>query len=80
MTEKPDLQGCESCGKEYPIESMQMMEDNWFCERCYVAWKQEFDACDHRWKPHTSSMSEPGRLCEKCSGFVADADAASIGL
>lgn len=76
MAEPIDLQQCESCSKEYPIESMQMMEDDWFCEGCYVAWKQEFDACEHRWSQHTSTMGEPGRYCSKCAGFVADEGAA----
>lgn len=67
-----DMQACEMCQKERPIEAMQLMEDDWICEDCYVAWKAEFDACDHVWKPHTSVMSEPGKICEKCSGFVAD--------
>lgn len=80
MTEPKDMQQCESCSKEYPIEAMQMMEDNWICEGCYVAWKQEFDACDHVWKPHTSTMSETGRICERCNGFVADEDAAAVGV
>lgn len=80
MTEKPDLQQCESCTKEYPIQSMQMMEDNWICEDCYVEWKAEFDSCAHRWKPHTGTMSEPGRICERCSGFMADEDAAIVGV
>lgn len=80
MPEPIDMQGCESCGNQFPVESMQLMEDNWICEGCYGEWKKEFDTCDHRWKPHTNSMSEPGRICERCSGFVADEDAASVGV
>jgi len=80
MAEKPDLQGCESCDKELPIEQMTSMEDCWFCPGCVEAFQKEFDACDHRWKPHTSTMGEPGRVCERCSGFVADEDAAAVGV
>lgn len=71
MAEPVDLQQCEHCSKEFPIETMTSMEDCWFCEVCVAAWQKEFDACDHQWTPHTNSMSEPGRICERCNGFVA---------
>lgn len=80
MVETIDLQQCEMCLKEFPIEEMSSMEDVWICGGCYAEWKKEFDTCEHDWKPHTSVMSEPGRICEKCSGFVADEDVASLNL
>lgn len=64
-----DLQGCESCSKDFPIETMTMMCDCWFCEGCYKEWKAEFDACEHHWTPEDSEFGEPGRYCDKCSCF-----------
>lgn len=80
MSEPIDLQQCEHCDKEFPIETMTSMEDCWFCGTCVDAWQKRFDACDHIWTPYTSTMSEPGRICERCSGFVADEDVASVGV
>jgi len=64
-----DLQGCEHCAKEFPIETMTMMGDYWYCQGCYDEWKAHFDACDHHWTPEESEFGEPGRYCDKCSGF-----------
>ena len=80
MPEPVDLQQCEHCDKEFPVETMTMMEDDWICDGCYKEWRAEFDACNHVWKPHTSTMSEPGRICERCNGFVADEDAPSLSV
>ncbi len=79
MTEA-DLQQCEHCDNEFPIETMTSMEDCWFCERCVSAWRKEFDSCSHAWTPHVSVMGDEGRYCGNCSGFVANEDAAELGL
>jgi hypothetical protein len=67
--EPDDLQGCEHCSKEFPIEDMTMMGDCWFCADCYADWKKTFDACEHKWEPDQDEFGEPGKYCEKCHGF-----------
>jgi hypothetical protein len=69
MTEVLDLQGCEHCSKEFPIDTMTSMGDFWICQVCYDGWKKEFDACEHHWTPEASEFGEPGQYCDKCSGF-----------
>ena len=69
-----DIQACEFCSKEYPIEDCMSMEDSWICQPCYAAWKAEFDACNHEWEPHMDSMGDAGQYCTRCSGFVSDED------
>lgn len=64
-----ELQGCEHCSKEFSLETMTMMGEYWFCQGCYDEWKSEFDACVHHWTPEESEFGEPGRYCDKCSGF-----------
>lgn len=75
MTEPVDLQQCEHCIKEFPIETMTMMEDDWFCQACVKEWRAHFDACDHQWKPYTDVMGDPSLICENCNGVVADTSA-----
>lgn len=74
MSEIVELQGCERCGKENPIETMRLMEDCWFCKECTDEFDAEFKSCDHKWSPHIDSMGDPGQYCERCSGFVRDED------
>lgn len=74
MSAEIDLQSCEACGKESPIEECTMMEDCWFCAACAAEWQAEFDACEHEWTPHISVMGEEGRCCTRCCGFVANED------
>jgi hypothetical protein len=74
MTETIDLQSCERCSKERPIETMTIMEDCWFCQECVDAFQKQFDACDHSWEPHTDVMGDAGQYCSKCTGFVRDED------
>jgi hypothetical protein len=69
-----ELQGCERCREERPIESMTMMDDCWFCAECVADFDKTFAACDHAWKPHTDSMGDVGRYCTRCTGFVRDED------
>lgn len=82
MSETIDLQQCEHCDKEFPIETMTSMEDCWFCEKCVVDWQDCFDRCEHRWsaEPHHGAMGDVGRVCERCSGFVSDEDAPLLGI
>lgn len=80
MAEDVDLQGCEACGTEHPIEDMHMMEDCWFCTKCTEEWRAGFAVCDHTWEPHVSTMGDEGQYCTKCAGFVANEDFASLGL
>lgn len=72
MIEPVDLQGCECCPREFPIETMTMMDDCWFCDSCTAEFRRTFDACEHQWEPHTDSMGDRGRYCVRCSGFVMD--------
>lgn len=67
-----ELCGCESCQNEFPIETMTLMCDNWFCEACTTEWRAGFDVCDHTWTPEHDEYGDPGQYCEKCSGFVRD--------
>ena len=75
-----DLQQCEHCNKQFPIEMMTSMEDCWFCQGCVEEWRKEFDACAHDWSPHVSTMGEEGRICSRCNGFVAGEDTDLIGV
>lgn len=74
MADPIDLQGCEHCEKEFPIEEMTMQEDVWICQGCYAEWKQHFDRCEHSWSPHVSTMGDDGQYCERCCGFVRNED------
>jgi hypothetical protein len=78
MSETIELQACERCSKETSLESMSMMEDCWFCADCTADFQKHFDACDHKWSPHVGSMGDPGQYCERCTGFVADEDFATL--
>lgn len=78
MPDEADLQGCEHCGKEFPIEQCVLMPDCWICERCYADFKAHFDACQHEWEPQQSEHNAPGRYCHKCSGFQCLADVAVL--
>lgn len=73
-----DLQGCEHCSKEFPIEKMTMMGDYWFCLECFAAWLTFFNQCNHEFEPETNSEGEPGQFCSKCNGFVRDKDMADL--
>lgn len=73
MSEQGDLQCCEHCGKEFPIEDMMMMGDSgFFCECCYAEWKVIFDSCNHQWEPQVDEMGDDGQYCTRCSGFVVN--------
>lgn len=76
MAEAADLQQCEHCDKEFPIETMTSMEDCWFCEGCMGEWRARFDACEHQWnaEPYVSTMGDVGKICDRCNGFVANED------
>jgi hypothetical protein len=74
VSEAIELQVCEACSKERPIETMTLMEGCWFCGPCVDDFQKTFDACDHSWSPHTDDMGDPGQVCSKCSGFVRDED------
>lgn len=75
MSNETDMQGCEHCDKELPIERMRMMGECWFCEGCTEEWQQLFDKCQHEWRSgEFDEHGEPGQYCAKCSGFVCDED------
>lgn len=74
MSKIVDLQGCEHCGNSFPIETMRLMEDCWFCEKCTDDFQNHFDSCDHKWSPYVDQMGDPGQVCERCTGFVRDED------
>lgn len=80
MAEPVDLQQCEHCDKEFPIETMTTMEDCWFCEGCVAEWRKVFAACEHEWnpEPYVGVMGDEGRVCNRCSGFVANEDAIAL--
>lgn len=80
MTDVIDLQSCEHCEKQFPVEGMTRMEDGWFCSGCVAEWRETFDACEHSWTPHVNEMSEDGQYCENCCGFVANEDFERLGL
>jgi hypothetical protein len=79
VTATDDLQACEHCRKEFPIEEMLSMSDFWICSGCYAEWKQTFDACEHQWEPHESEFGEPGKYCGRCMGFVVDEEKLDCG-
>jgi hypothetical protein len=67
-----ELQGCECCGEEKNMQTMERMADGRICLDCYVGFKTNFDACDHEWRPDIDDMGDHGQCCLKCSGFVCD--------
>lgn len=67
-----EMQGCEHCSAEVPIEDAVYSEGCYFCPKCYAEWKAHFDTCEHSWEPHYDEYGTPGRYCNKCCGFVAD--------
>jgi hypothetical protein len=70
MIEEIDLQQCEHCDKQFPVETMTTMDDGWFCEDCMSEWATAFSACEHQWEPYTDGAGDEGRICTRCSGFV----------
>lgn len=75
-----DLQGCEHCSKEFPIEQMSRHEDVWICQECDAAFREHFKTCEHDWEPHVDAMGDDGQCCKKCSGFVRNEDFGLLGL
>lgn len=73
-----ELQQCERCGNESNLETCTRMDDCWYCAACTADFQKHFDACDHRWTPHTDSMGDDGQYCERCCGFVRNEDMADI--
>lgn len=69
-----EMQTCEHCSKDFPIESMRMMSECWFCEACTDDFHKHFETCDHKWSPHTDEHGDAGKYCENCSGFVRNED------
>lgn len=69
-----DMQGCERCQKENPIETMTMMDDCWFCQACTSEFQAAFASCEHNWSPHVDQMGDAGQYCERCTGFVRNED------
>ncbi len=69
-----ELQGCEHCGKDFPLETMRMMSDCWYCEGCTAEFQKHFDVCAHSWSSHVDEMGDAGQYCEHCSGFVRNED------
>jgi hypothetical protein len=74
MAEQVELQACEHCSKELPVETMEIMDDCWFCSGCTAEWRAIFDACEHRWEPHVDQMGDEGQYCTRCMGFVCNED------
>ena len=37
-------------------------------------WQELFKSCQHEWEPHTDTMGEAGRFCNRCLGFVRNED------
>lgn len=74
MSNAIELCTCEHCNKDRNITTMTIMEGCWFCKSCTDEFQATFDACDHKWSPHTNEMGEPGQYCERCIGFVANED------
>jgi hypothetical protein len=74
MIETIELQACESCEKEHPLDKMRMMEDCWFCEDCTNGFHSVFQVCDHKWSPYRRAMGDIGQYCDRCCGFVRDED------
>lgn len=69
-----DMQACEACRSEHPIQTMTLMEGCWFCEACDGKFREAFATCDHKWSPHTDEMGDLGQYCERCTGFVRNED------
>src|ERR1700729_1446580 len=62
-----DLERCERCGQSVPIENTVAMVDCTYCQDCYDAWYEHFQACQHQWEP-AEADGEAGRYCHKCAG------------
>lgn len=68
-----EQRACTHCRKNFPLESLQNHgEDCDFCPACAATWRDAFNACAHDFTPHRDEMGDPGHLCRRCSGFVAD--------
>ena len=67
-----EMQACEHCGSEVPLDDAVSSEGCWYCPKCFEEWRAEFDACEHDWdaEPYYGEHGDEGRLCKKCSGFV----------
>jgi hypothetical protein len=63
---------CERCGTVHPFEGSVYSEGCYFCPRCWAEWRQNFDACQHKWEPHHNEHGDPGKICRRCCGFVSD--------
>lgn len=40
--------------------------------KCIAEWRAEFDACQHDWQEPYWFDGDEGKICRKCSGFVAN--------
>lgn len=72
MTDEIEMQGCEHCSKEFPLDQVTMMGEYWFCHGCEAEWRAVFDACEHQWED-SSDDGVQGTYCPKCSGFIEGA-------
>jgi predicted nucleic acid-binding Zn ribbon protein len=80
VTAPVDIQGCENCSNEFPIETMRMTDDGcWICSGCDSEFRQHFSSCGHQWESHVNSHGEPSQYCPKCSGTVRNEDMALLG-
>lgn len=70
MSEAVEMQRCEACDADVPLETATLMEECWFCPACVAKFLETFRACQHEWEPHVDSMGDPGWYCCRCAGFV----------
>jgi hypothetical protein len=64
---------CESCRKVFDIEQMNSVaiDGGYWCNGCREEFREVFDTCEHDFEPYHAD-GEPGKVCKKCNGFVAD--------
>jgi hypothetical protein len=68
-----ELRNCSHCDKEFPMDELEHFgEDSDFCEACAAAWIETFNACQHVFEYAENEFGDPGKVCQRCSGFVRD--------
>lgn len=69
-----DMQRCETCPSDHPIEEMERHGEVWLCPKCSRDANEAFLACDHSWRPDFDEHGEPAQYCGKCGGMVPNDD------
>lgn len=67
-----DMQTCETCPAEHPIDNMRCHGEVYLCPKCSGEAYEAFRTCAHNWRPETDAFGDAVQRCNKCGGDVPD--------